>query len=453
MPALFATFLCILFILYLFRLDLKHKLGGVSNAIWIPLIWMLIGGSRFISHWLAPGRPISGVESYIEGSPVDRIIFLALILVSFVILSRRRIDWSLILNRNLLIWVYFAFGALSICWSDYPFVALKRWVKTVGSVSMVLVIMTEVRPYAAIEVIFRRIAILLLPLSILFIKYYPEIGRAYHMGMPMYTGVTTQKNSLGALCLALGIYFCWQLLINRQNKTLNTNSMPNYFYILLMCMIVWLLYMANSATSFVCLIVALCLFIIGRMPIFTNNPRRLIVFCIICLVVFAFLDITFEVKDILIRMLGRRPDLTTRVPMWEDLLSMVKNPLIGFGWESFWLGDRQQVVAERWGIDQNAHNGYLEMYLNLGFTGLLFLIAWILSGVKKIMRLFTINYAGAILKLSFLVVVALYNWTEATFYGVSLIWILFLLSTLDAVENEHFGNKAKHIPEHENLVI
>src|SRR4029078_7734667 len=65
-----------------------------------------------------------------------------------------------------------------------------------------LIVMSEEAPLAAFERILRRCAYALLPLSIVFIQYFPHIGRAYGRwdGLEMWTGVTTQKNNLGALC-------------------------------------------------------------------------------------------------------------------------------------------------------------------------------------------------------------------------------------------------------------
>jgi hypothetical protein len=34
------------------------------------------------------------------------------------------------------------------------------------------------------------------------------------------------------------------------------------------------------------------------------------------------------------------------------------------------------------------------------------------------------------------VVVVLYNWTEATFYGVSLMWMMFFFATIETPESE-----------------
>ena len=49
----------------------------------------------------------------------------------------------------------------------------------------------------------------------------------------------------------------------------------------------------------------------------------------------------------------------------------VENPLLGAGFENFWVGERQVTLG---GLGGNqAHNGYLEIYLNLGWVGILLL--------------------------------------------------------------------------------
>ena len=58
---------------------------------------------------------------------------------------------------------------------------------------------------------FRRLSYLLIPLSILLIKYYPHIGKQYDVldRRQHYSGATTGKNMLGALCLVSGLFFFW----------------------------------------------------------------------------------------------------------------------------------------------------------------------------------------------------------------------------------------------------
>jgi len=195
-------------------------------------------------------------------------------------------------------------------------------------------------------------------------------------------------------------------------------------------MIAWLVHMADSATALVCLVVAICLFLVGRCPMVAHRPKTILTLCIACIVLYGVLEMTFDLKNTLISMLDRRPDLTTRVPMWDDLLAMAENPFLGFGWQSFWMGERQRIVFQKWRV-LSTHNGYLDLYLNLGMVGLALLAGWILSGLIKVRSLLAIDYQTALLRFCFIMVVLLYNWTETVAMGVSNMFIIFLLGTMD----------------------
>jgi exopolysaccharide production protein ExoQ len=85
-----------------------------------------------------------------------------------------------------------------------------------------------------------------------------------------------------------------------------------------------------------------------------------------------------------------------------------------------------------------AHNGYLEIYLNLGLVGLLMLFAFLIATFRKIrLELFRKAY-WARFELGFLAALVFYNLTEATFKGLSLPWfILFIVAVkYPAVEYE-----------------
>ena len=66
-----------------------------------------------------------------------------------------------------------------MAWSEEPFVASKRWLKDFGNVVMVLVLLTEKNPLDAVRAVFVRCAYLLVPLSVLFVKYYVWLGKVY----------------------------------------------------------------------------------------------------------------------------------------------------------------------------------------------------------------------------------------------------------------------------------
>ena len=63
----------------------------MTGALWIPLIWTFIGMSRFVTAWLDMfGIHVGGV-SVQEGSPVDALGTLILIVAALRVLVRRRL--------------------------------------------------------------------------------------------------------------------------------------------------------------------------------------------------------------------------------------------------------------------------------------------------------------------------------------------------------------------------
>jgi len=81
--------------------------------------------------------------------------------------------------------------------------------------------------------------------------------------------------------------------------------------------------------------------------------------------------------------LGRDTNLTGRVPLWAAVgQTIAQQPLLGHGYAIFWVhrsGGLLRVVATGWNA-LSSQNGYLDLCLDLGFTGLaLFLISLISS--------------------------------------------------------------------------
>jgi O-antigen ligase len=131
-------------------------------------------------------------------------------------------------------------------------------------------------------------------------------------------------------------------------------------------------------------------------------------------------------------LLGRKAHLTERTDIWQVLLSFNTNPIFGVGFWSFWTGARQEEAWKQIGEKINqAHNGYLEQYLNLGYIGVAFIVIIMLSGLLKIRRHLSFDQPAGMLRLSFLVTAILYNVTEAAFYGLNNMWMLLLLACID----------------------
>jgi O-antigen ligase len=148
----------------------------------------------------------------------------------------------------------------------------------------------------------------------------------------------------------------------------------------------------------------------------------------------------------LLTTMGRNPDLTGRTEVWKIVLRVTANPLFGAGYESFWLGDRlitlQSLVGET--INQ-CHNGYLEVYVNLGWMGIALLAVVIVTGCQRVTLAVRRDPAAGKLRLACFVAALIYNFTEAGFKMMSLMWIIFLLTTT-AVPEASVSNAANNGP-------
>jgi exopolysaccharide production protein ExoQ len=430
-PPIVALLLTVVFILFLFRRDVRER-PNVTGALWISLVWFLIISSRQPSDWLDTFGFHSGATSLEEGSPFDACVYFALIAAGAYVLSKRHIQISEIIRNNQWLTIFFVYCFLAIFWSDFPFVAFKRWIKVLGHPIMALIVLTEPNPAEAVTRLMKRCAYVIVPVSVLFIKYYPELGRGFDhwTGAAVNTGITTNKNALGADCLILGFFFIWYLLQTwamekgkpRRNELFLTGGF--------LMAIWWLLSMAHSSTSLVSLLVGVLLVTILGLRFV--DKRFIGTYLVISVLVLVAAEWAFGIYANALQLLGKDATLTERTVLWRDLLSVKVNPLFGTGFESFWLGERFRKLAEsRWWQPNQAHNGYLETYLNLGLVGLFLLIGLLIATFWKGRRELLTNFQFGRFRLGFLVAVIAYNWTEASFKALHPVWFVFYIIALD----------------------
>jgi hypothetical protein len=179
MKPLIAAFICICGIVELFYLD-RDRTVRTSKTLWLPIIYLCIIGTRPVSDWLslrANGYGTDYVSS--AGSPIDVAIFALLLAFALGVLIHRGRRTVPLLLPNWPILLYFLYCLFSVTWSTYPDIASKRWIKSIDDLAMVFVVVTDPRPAAAFKRLVSWVGFVLLPLSVLFIRYFPLIGRGY----------------------------------------------------------------------------------------------------------------------------------------------------------------------------------------------------------------------------------------------------------------------------------
>jgi exopolysaccharide production protein ExoQ len=465
-----ATAVFALGILGLFALN-RDRDARTSPALWIPVVWLLIVGSRPVSQWLGDWGLGSYVtvtpEQYLDGSPVDRNVFLVLSVAGLIVLVGRRRQVGALLRANAPILLFFFYCALSTLWSDFPDVTFKRWFKAVGDLMMVLIVLSDHDPLAALKRLLARVGFVLLPLSILYIKYYPDLGREYIQALgpwtPSYCGVTMSKNLLGMITLVLGLGCEWCFLQAYRHRKEIRGKGPLIAQGALLAMVIWLFWMANSATSLSCFVMAGSFLAItnlhkrGRKPAFVH----FFVAAVVSLTLFALFA---DSGGSLLGTVGRDATLTGRTEIWNLVLSMSGNPWFGTGFESFWLGERMHKTWNLYRFHLNeAHNGYIEVYLTLGWIGIALLAALLVTGYRNLLAGFRRDVETGSLKFAYFIAAVIYNFTETGFRMLDPVWIFFFVAIIAVPKGpdpehppqigiDHADNISEGVPEYEHIL-
>jgi O-antigen ligase len=187
---------------------------------------------------------------------------------------------------------------------------------------------------------------------------------------------------------------------------------------------------ADAMTSFACFA------IVGGVIVMSTQQwvirQRRAVFALVAtslgITLFAlFIDTT----GALLESIGRNSTLTGRTQIWAAVLAQHINPILGTGFESFWMGSRMRSVWDmsQLGIEE-AHNGYLEMYLNLGWVGLVLLGLLIVSGYRNATELFHLDPQAGRFRVAFFTCGLIFSCTEAGFRMLTPTWITFLMAII-----------------------
>jgi exopolysaccharide production protein ExoQ len=418
----------------LFFLD-RDKTTRTSPALWLPVLYISILASRPVSMWLGGGGGgASGdaLAATLDGSPEDAAVFGILIAAAIVALVRRK-KTGVLLKACAPIIIYYLYCLLSTVWSPFSGPSFKRWIKCVGDLVMVLVIVTDPQPLTALQRIYSRIGFVLFPLSVIFIKC-TNLGVVYDELGPHYTGVTTNKNAFGLMLYILTIGVVWNIRtllldkksVNRRRRLLAQVTLLGFGIVLLQ--------MAHSATSVFCFVLGSGLILATGLPIVKRRPSMLHALCLGILVV-GSTSILFGGTGAVTSAMGRSSDLSGRTEIWAAALAVDHQPLLGSGFESFWNANAHQVARilshyQNIADLNSAHDGYLQIYLDLGWVGVILLACIIIGGYFRVTRAFRRCPELTSLFLAYLITCAFYSLTEAGFRIMTLSWIFLLLAVV-----------------------
>lgn len=390
-----------------------------------------------------------GGQDSLEGSPVDRLFFFGFIALALITLFKRNVNWQLLIRKNWSIFLFYGYLLISVAWADSPFVSFKRWFKEFGNIFVALVILTEEDPRQAFRAVFVRCAYVLIPLSIVFIRYFSDLGRVYnmHSGEIEPVGVAMQKNSLGAMVLVCGLILIWDWFERSRPGAARLGRVERYLPAILLAIGVYLVHLCDSKTSMACLTLGGCILAATRLPLLRKRIGALGGLALAMVLAFFVLDALFGIKDEIVRIMGRDMTFTGRTDVWHALLALNTDPIFGTGFCNFWSDPNYQSrLSDVIAGGRSAHDGYLEVYLDGGMAGIFFLVIMLITVGLKINRQLAVSGDYAVVRFAVFVVMIIGNISESHFGRMSPLGFLFLLAAVDPLREE-----TNHMPSEELL--
>ena len=373
-----------------------------------PLLQLLGGGA-------------SGNATLDKGYPLVQGLWFGIYLVELFLLFLRwkRFLYTAIRDKPLLLLVGIAL--LSVVWSISPLVTLRRSGGLVGT--------TLFGMYLGSRYSFKEQLWLLAwvfgiatVFSIIFAVALPIYGIDWSQH-GAWRGIYHQKNVLGR-CMALAaVVFLLLAFDARRYRWLI------WALFFLSTILLLLSTSKNALVTFITILMLLPLYKALRFPFDIRVPF----FMAVILIGGSVATMVVSNMEVILTAMGKDITLTGRTELWSILLEFVKQkPWLGYGYSGFWAGSFEDVWAMLAWQPGSAHNGFLQLTLDLGVIGLLmFLISFIGIAFNAVGWVNLTKSAVGLWPLAYLGFMFLSNQTDSIVLASNnILWILYVSTAL-----------------------
>lgn len=366
-----------------------------------------------------------------EGSLATQILWAAVYLVVIGLiftLKAGRFKRAVVANKPLILLLCWAF--ISVFWSGMRGLTLRRDLALLGTTLFGAYLAIRYTLLEQLKMLGAVLAIIAL-MSLFCALAFPSIGIMSGFSEGAWRGVFSTKNELGRFMVLAATVF---VLIARHTRR----------KLLLYCLagLSLILVVLSASTIAVAIGGVLLLFIftyrfLGRLIARISRPIPWIISGAIVIVwVGTWVTDNFEV---ILETLGKSPNLTGRTFLWAGALSaIVQRPVLGAGYNAFWAGDGGGFIraAVKWQAP-HAHNGYLDLSLDLGIIGLGLFVLGLVVNFRFARKYSQLARPANLWPLVFVNFMFLYNFTESSILTRnSLLWIIYVSISIAVTRRE-----------------
>jgi O-antigen ligase len=321
-------------------------------------------------------------------------------------------------RRDPWVWALVGLMCASALWSDMPAWAIKRGLVTFQTTTFGLYLALRLSLADQVRVLAWVLAVTLVA-NVVYLVVAPGSAFMVYAGERAFMGFLGHKNGVGLLAaLALPIFL------------LEARTPGARRWVMLSGIVVAavLLVLSRSLTGAgvgltLCMVVAL-------LPLSRRLRRPAIVLFPPAVLGIGTIASIAGFADGVLVLLGRDPTLSGRTEIWHAVLPVIlERPLLGNSIVSFW----QLAIVEKTHLwFSNAHNGYLQLLIELGVVGLALLVLQTSSTLFHAVRWHGRQAGrGAIWPICMGSLFLLYNLTEVVLMREnSVIWVLVVATSL-----------------------
>jgi exopolysaccharide production protein ExoQ len=364
--------------------------------------------------------PATSQAVYTEDSLTDSIFALLYLVIGGLILLRgRRVLRAALAHRWTL--VLLALVPVSAIWSQAPDITIHRAIAILVTCSFGWYLVARYSPREIIQLV-----VTVLVFTALLSLFYGIWGTGGGgLGGAEWRGAYENKNVF-ARSMALSATLCLLLLLEPVRwRWLVWAGFG------LSCAMVALSRSATGALILIALVLAVR---------FSGSLRLRATILVPILIVSTLLLagglswLVFNAADLAAR-IGKDTTLTGRTDLWTVAIMMIqRHPWLGYGFGGFWrgfIGDSGEFWTAVGWPTPHAHNGFIDLTLDLGLVGLaVFLVGLVTALAAAVVRVRSGRTTSAVAPFVLLMFVALYNLTESSILRHNTLYlVLYVVAT------------------------
>jgi O-antigen ligase len=399
----------------------------VAWAILLPLLFFSTSGNLTVPS----GDAKVGMIASSDGLLSHRLpTALTLLICSVLILSRFRLVWSMSKHLKVVLALP-ALAILSCAWSTDPRQSVVSGCVLAVFTLFAFYLAGNFTPRRQLELILLAGAVIV-PLSIAVALLLPDIGTT----SSGWRGILGHKNNLSMVVTLMLITALHWTPRGWYQKTLRATY-------ILMCLPLIAMAQSREGWALGCLAVFLSIVLRTLQRMKAKESAAVALATVPFLLSGAY--IIYEFSGAILETLGKDPTLTQRTVIWAAAWEAVtKQALLGYGYSAFWTGlqgpSQDITLIAGWSLQQ-AQNGFLDLWLQLGIASMAIIALMVALAAKDAGRSFRRSPHSAYVRWCIVVLFCtfVYNIGESTLGLPRLTWFMVLIACVGLSQTAQAG--------------